>query len=74
MKIMLYKHYKGGLYRLLSEATHTETGENLVVYMSVETGLIWVRPVEMFYELIDLPDGRKAVQRFREIDEEFYLK
>lgn len=67
---MLYKHYKGGLYRLIGEAKHTETEEDVVVYFSVETGRMWVRPKEMFYEFIDLPDGRKSVPRFAEIDED----
>ena len=32
---MLYRHYKGGLYRTLSEvAYHSETGEEMVVYIS----------------------------------------
>lgn len=65
---MLYKHYKGGLYRVIGEAKHTETEEDLVVYMSVETGLLWVRPCEMFHELVDLPDGQ-VVPRFEEVDE-----
>lgn len=39
--------------------------------MSVETGLMWVRPSEMFYELIDLPDGRRVVARFEEVHEKF---
>jgi hypothetical protein len=67
---MLYKHYKGGLYRVIGEAQHSETEEELTIYMSVETGLLWARPTRMFYELIDLPDGRRAVLRFREIDED----
>lgn len=67
---MLYRHYKGGLYRVIGDAVHTETEEELVVYMSVETGLIWVRPSEMFYEMIDLPDGRRSVARFEEVHEE----
>jgi hypothetical protein len=39
---MLYKHYKGGLYRYIGEAKHSETKEDMVVYMSVETGTIWI--------------------------------
>jgi hypothetical protein len=50
----LYRHFKGGEYELLSVARHSETEELLVVYKSVEDqGTIWVRPLEMFTELVD---------------------
>ncbi len=44
----LYRHFKGGLYDLLGVATHTETGEELAVYRSIETGRLFVRPAAMF--------------------------
>ncbi|MEK4711153.1 DUF1653 domain-containing protein [Bacillus sp. FSL R10-2780] len=63
---MLYRHYKGGLYRTLSEvACHSETGEEMVVYMSVETGKVWVRPSKMFHESV-IDDG-SIVPRFRDL-------
>jgi hypothetical protein len=50
----LYRHFKGGEYELLSVARHSETKELLVVYRSVEDrDTIWVRPLEMFTELVD---------------------
>jgi hypothetical protein len=65
---MLYRHYKGGLYRVLfDDAKHTETGEELVVYISVETGKVWVRPVKMFFELVGTANG--LVPRFEEVHE-----
>jgi hypothetical protein len=64
---MLYRHYKGGLYRVLHEpAFHSETEEELTVYMSVESGRVWVRPSKMFHELIPLNNGM-VVERFREV-------
>jgi hypothetical protein len=66
---VLYKHYKGGLYRVIGEAQHSETEEELTIYMSVKTGLLWARPTRMFYDLVNLPDGR-VVNRFREMDED----
>ncbi|MGI8216736.1 DUF1653 domain-containing protein [Bacillus cereus] len=66
---MLYEHYKGGLYRVLAEvARHTETGEDVVVYMSVETGLVWVRPSELFYGYLTTNEG-KVIKRFKAIIE-----
>lgn len=63
---MLYQHYKGGLYRVLGEARHSETKEELVIYMSVSTGKFWARPKEMFYESIS--DGENIVPRFKKVD------
>ena len=49
----LYKHFKGGMYKFLYRATHSETLEDLVVYQSVENGKVYVRPASMFFEYID---------------------
>ncbi len=59
----IYKHYKGNLYEVLDTATHSETGERLVVYRALygEYGL-WVRPLAMFTEEIEI-EGKK-VKRF----------
>lgn len=59
-----YRHYKGGEYRVLGIARHSETLEPLVVYQALygERGL-WVRPHAMFAELI-VRDGRPE-PRFR---------
>lgn len=59
-----YHHFKGGEYELLSVAEHTETGELLAVYRALDTpDLIWVRPLEMFVEQVERPDG--VYPRFR---------
>jgi hypothetical protein len=70
---MLYKHYKGALYRVLGECKHSETLKDMTVYMSVNDGLLWVRPTSMFHELINTPDG-KYVPRFAEVDEDLIAK
>jgi len=61
-----YQHYKGGMYTLLHIATHSETGEQLVVYQNTE-GKVWIRPHDMFFEDV-VVDGDR-VPRFREIKE-----
>ena len=38
----VYKHYKGGTYEVVSMATHSETGEKLVVYKSLNFGSVYV--------------------------------
>ena len=53
-----YRHHKGGEYIVMGVAQHSETGEALVVYRSEygERGL-WVRPLSMFQESVETPDG-----------------
>jgi hypothetical protein len=59
-----YRHYKGREYVVLGVARHSETGEELVVYRPDygDRGL-WVRPLAMFIEHVEV-DGRR-VKRFR---------
>jgi len=68
MKTGRYRHYKGGEYVVIGVARHSETNEELVVYRPDygERGL-WVRPKEMFLELVEV-DGR-SIPRFKLIDE-----
>ena len=64
-----YRHFKGGEYRVLYTATHSETLEPMVVYQALygERG-IWVRPVSMWCETVER-DGR-VMPRFAYIGEE----
>ena len=59
----LYRHFKGGLYRVRGFATHTETEENLVIYYNVRDLTLWARPIEMFCETVD------GKPRFEEVTE-----
>ncbi len=55
----LYRHYKGNDYEVIGTATHSETGERLVVYRPCygERGL-WVRPLVMFMETVEVAGAR----------------
>ena len=54
----VYRHFKGGQYRVLTVAKHSETLEELVIYQSCgEDGAVWARPKAMFLD--SLPDGRE---------------
>lgn len=54
----VYRHFKGAEYELLSVARHSESEELLAVYRSVDHPEdLWVRPIEMFTEVVDLPRG-----------------
>lgn len=58
----LYRHFKGGIYRVCGFATHTETGESLVIYHNVrDVSTLWARPIEMFCEMVgDKPRFKKV--------------
>ena len=64
----LYRHYKGNEYRVLGLARHTETHEPLAVYQALYGAKgLWVRPVAMFGESVEL--GGRTVPRFERIGE-----
>ena len=48
-----YRHFKGGEYRVLGTARHSETLEEMVVYQALygERGY-WVRPASMWLETV----------------------
>lgn len=50
----IYRHFKGNKYEVLFPATHSETGEQMVVYCALygERG-IWVRPASMWTEHVE---------------------
>ena len=71
LKPGIYKHFKGGLYLVLSVGKHSETLEEYVVYISLyenETSQVWIRPIEDFMGEKELEDGTK-VKRFTFVSE-----
>ena len=61
-----YKHFKGGVYRLIGIAKDSETLEEMVVYQAMYGDRqMWVRPAEMFFGKME-KDG-KEIDRFEEI-------
>ncbi len=64
----IYKHYKGNKYELIAIANHSETLEKMVVYKALYgDGEVWVRPLLMWEDTVDTPDG--TVLRFEYIGE-----
>lgn len=62
----LYRHFKGGEYRLIGIASHSETLEPMVVYQALYgEGGLWVRPAAMWDETV-LYQGEE-VKRFTRI-------
>lgn len=73
IKLGIYKHYKGGYYKVLGAARNENTLEEVVVYRSISRGLetgegpLWVRPLEQFKEEIEYRG--KQVPRFQYVSE-----
>ena len=58
-----YRHYKGQLYEVIDVARHSETLEELVVYKALYGDFgIWVRPLNMFIENVEV--NGKTQKRF----------
>jgi len=59
-----YRHYKGGIYELVCEATMEADHTPIIVYRAAD-GSIWCRPKAVFFEAVEV--GGVQVQRFEEI-------
>ena len=66
MEERYFIHFKGGLYKMLGTACHSESLEKVVVYQALYgSNKIWVRPLDMFFDKIIL--NGVLVARFKEI-------
>lgn len=73
MKLGKYQHFRNKqFYELLGTARHSETLEEMVVYKALyacdefAAGQLWVRPKEMFFEMVE-HEGQQ-VPRFRFVE------
>jgi hypothetical protein len=65
----LYRHYKGGQYRVLGLARHSESLEPMVLYQALYgTQGLWVRPQAMFLETVH--HAGATVPRFARVAEQ----
>jgi DNA polymerase-3 subunit epsilon len=60
-QLQQYRHYKGGLYELVCEATQESDLSPVIVYRS-HNGSVWTRPKAVFFEMV-MVNGM-PVQRF----------
>lgn len=58
----IWRHYKGKHYKMLIFCKHSETEEELVVYQRQEDGNTYARPLDLFFQNVEL-EG-KTVPRF----------
>lgn len=66
VKNMIVRHFKGGVYKVLEVAKHTETGDYLVIYQNMDDATqIFARPYEMFCSLVDKSKYPEAKQEYR---------
>lgn len=65
----IYRHFKGGYYIVHSLAHIEKTGEDVVVYQSLQDGNVWVRPVSEFNDPVpeDKPNPTGQAHRFEKI-------
>lgn len=62
----IYKHFKGDYYLVEDVATHSESGEKLVIYRKLygDAGL-YARPYAMFIEKVDKQKYPAVQQEYR---------
>lgn len=64
----IYQHFKGHTYRVIGIGKHSETLEEMVIYVNVEDeNDIWIRPEKMFLE--NVTRNGKTFPRFEFIGE-----
>lgn len=62
----VYRHFKGNIYKVITLAKHTETGQEMVVYRDVYGSHdTYVRPREMFESPVDKVKYPDATQEYR---------
>lgn len=46
----IYKHFKGGLYRILCQGKDSETKADMTIYQDIRTGEVWIRSTYSFFK------------------------
>jgi hypothetical protein len=65
----IYRHFRGALYAVICLVDHSESGETLVLYQSLDSGHRWARPLAMWNELVE-PSPGMLLPRFELLPED----
>ena len=66
----IYKHYKGGEYKILGEGFDSQDEGAVVIYKSLKDNKIWVRPKSEFLEEVEVKGEKKTRFEFLHEDED----
>lgn len=62
----IYRHFKGNQYEVKAIATHSETGEKMVVYQALYgDNEMFVRPYDSFISMVDKEKYPEVSQEYR---------
>ncbi|MCR5688154.1 MAG: DUF1653 domain-containing protein [Lachnospiraceae bacterium] len=62
----VYRHFKGNIYRIITVAVHSETGEQLVIYKRDDAEeKSYARPLDMFMSEVDRKKYPDVRDRYR---------
>jgi hypothetical protein len=61
-ELMHYRHYKGGIYEWVCEATLESDPVVMMIVYRAANGTLWTRPSTEFFEMVEHDGGR--VPRF----------
>lgn len=57
-----WRHYKGGSYRIVTNAFHVVTGQHFVIYKCQTKGYLWARDIKAWTDTVTKDSGREVAR------------